>query len=238
MATNNAVNSNLSGTTGSGNFVGSTSPAITTPSITTSLKDTNGNTWIGQTATGSAVNYVNVTDNSTTNPPIIAASGSDTNITLQLNGKGTGGAAILGSSTNDSASSGYVGEYISQFTASGSAVSLTSGSAANIAQITISAGDWDVWGSIYTLAASGTVTTSVFGQITTNSATFTFPPTQALPTSGFNNYSSSATQGFYLSVGQTRYSVSTNTTIYLVCTSGFSVSTLSAFGNIAARRAR
>lgn len=33
MTTNNSVNSTLSGTTGSGNFVGSTSPAITTPDL-------------------------------------------------------------------------------------------------------------------------------------------------------------------------------------------------------------
>lgn len=35
MATNNAVNSPLSGTTGTGNFVGSTSPTLTTPNIGT-----------------------------------------------------------------------------------------------------------------------------------------------------------------------------------------------------------
>jgi hypothetical protein len=35
MATNNAVNSGLSGTTGTGNFVGSTSPTLITPAIGT-----------------------------------------------------------------------------------------------------------------------------------------------------------------------------------------------------------
>ena len=43
MATNDSVNSSLSGTTGTGNFVGNTSPTIVTPKIN-SVLDTNGNT--------------------------------------------------------------------------------------------------------------------------------------------------------------------------------------------------
>lgn len=39
--------------------------------------------------TASAVNYVQVTGNTTTNPPIISAQGSDTNIALRLYSKGT-----------------------------------------------------------------------------------------------------------------------------------------------------
>jgi hypothetical protein len=59
MATNNAVNVGLSGTTGSGSFVGSTSPTLTTPNIgsatATSLTVTNGtsNTFLNVTAAGS-----------------------------------------------------------------------------------------------------------------------------------------------------------------------------------------
>lgn len=54
------------------------------------LHDTNGNTWLGQTATGSAVNYVNVTNAAASGNPIVEPAGTDTNISLLLRGKGTG----------------------------------------------------------------------------------------------------------------------------------------------------
>ena len=60
------------------------------PSFSTSILDANGLTWIGQTPTATAVNYINITNNSTTNAPIIAAAGSDTNIDLNLASQGSG----------------------------------------------------------------------------------------------------------------------------------------------------
>lgn len=66
------------------------SPVITTPEIITSLNDTNGNTLLGVTATSSAVNYANIANAATGNPPVISALGSDSNVDLQTKGKGTG----------------------------------------------------------------------------------------------------------------------------------------------------
>lgn len=81
----------FSSTTGSGNqVVLASSPTITTPNIATGIEDSNSNTIIGLTTTGSAVNSINVADSSTTNPPVISAIGSDTNIGITLTPKGSG----------------------------------------------------------------------------------------------------------------------------------------------------
>lgn len=54
------------------------------------LCDANGNTWVGQTANASAVNYILVGNAITASNPTLCAAGSDSNIDLQLMGKGTG----------------------------------------------------------------------------------------------------------------------------------------------------
>lgn len=69
---------------------------LTTPKITTGLKDANGATWIGQTATTSAVNYVNNTNAATGGSPVIAAAGSDAAVNLNLRGKGLAKTVTIG----------------------------------------------------------------------------------------------------------------------------------------------
>jgi hypothetical protein len=70
---------------------------ITTPRITTGLLDTNGNEIVLFTATGSAVNEITITNAAATGTPSIAATGTDTNISLNLVSKGTGVVNINGS---------------------------------------------------------------------------------------------------------------------------------------------
>lgn len=67
-----------------------TSQVLVTPKITTSINDANGNEIIKTPATTSAVNEVTVTNAATGTKPQIAATGGDTNIDLDLRGKGTG----------------------------------------------------------------------------------------------------------------------------------------------------
>lgn len=54
------------------------------------LTDANGNEWIKQTATASAVNELTVANAATTKPVILSATGGDTNVDIRLAGKGTG----------------------------------------------------------------------------------------------------------------------------------------------------
>lgn len=63
---------------------------LTTPKITTSINDANGNEVIKTPATSSAVNEITVTNAATGNAVQLSATGDDTNIDLTLAGKGTG----------------------------------------------------------------------------------------------------------------------------------------------------
>lgn len=54
------------------------------------LKDENGNEWLEPTATASAVNHVKITNAAASGRPKIEATGSDTNIGLEIVPKGTG----------------------------------------------------------------------------------------------------------------------------------------------------
>jgi hypothetical protein len=67
------------------------------------LNDTNGNSSVLTGTTASAVNQVTVTDAATGNAPKIAATGSDTNISLNLAAKGAGSVQINGTNLAPSA---------------------------------------------------------------------------------------------------------------------------------------
>ena len=67
-----------------------TAPSITSPKIVTAINDTNGATLVSLTATASAVNAYTYANAATGGKPTFTASGTDTNITFQINGKGTG----------------------------------------------------------------------------------------------------------------------------------------------------
>lgn len=67
-----------------------TNKTITSPKIGVAILDTNGNEVIETPATASAVNQLEVVNSATGNPVQINAKGDDTNIDLNLGGKGTG----------------------------------------------------------------------------------------------------------------------------------------------------
>lgn len=146
----------------------------------------------------------------------------------------TGG--IVGVTTNSSASAGQVGEYIFSQVLSASAVPLTLAVAANVTSISLTAGDWDVWGGVTLKPAGTTVTSQFVGWINTVSAT---QPT--LPNNGaFVNMFLPSTAGIdpTLPVGMTRLSLASTTTVYLTADALFSVSTNAVYGFIGARRVR
>lgn len=73
-----------------------TNKTLTSPRIGTSILDTNGNELMLLTATGSAVNEITLANAAASGTPSITSSGNDTNINLNLRGKGTGRVSILG----------------------------------------------------------------------------------------------------------------------------------------------
>jgi hypothetical protein len=67
---------------------------------------------------------------------------------------------IPGTATNDDAAAGKLGEIISSNIVVGSAVSLTTNTPANITSLSLTAGDWDVWGLMNSSEGSGTTLVS------------------------------------------------------------------------------
>lgn len=186
---------------------------LTTVSATSLYGTLNGN------VTGNLTG--NVTGNVTATT-VSAATVSPTNIT--------------GTATNDNAAAGSIGELISSNISSGAAVSLSTGVAKNITSISLAAGDWDVWGGIGFIPAGSTAISLYAGGINTATGTLpTFPAggaafLMAAP------WTAGISQGF--NCGMTRISVAATTTVFLVAQANFSVSTMTAYGFIGARRRR
>ena len=142
-------------------------------------------------------------------------------------------ASLGGTTTNDNAESGRIGEYISANVAAGSAVSLASNVAKNVTSISLTAGDWDVSGNVaFTISSS---CNNVQSWISTTSASRPAPPNGG----AFNEIAGpSSVTGTTLPTGTTRLSLSGTTTVYLSTIVLFSTGTVSAYGFIGARRAR
>lgn len=108
----------MSGATGSGSFVGSNSPTITTPQIA-QINDTNGNEIILLTPTASAVNFFSFNNKDTGHGPVFAVDGSDSNVGLHINVKGTG-TTIFGNGTINSFTINNVASAVNSITVSNS----------------------------------------------------------------------------------------------------------------------
>jgi hypothetical protein len=234
VATINAVGNGLSGATGTGNFVGANSPTITTPIIAT-IRDTAGLSMLTTSATASAVNNVQLTNSATLTPVIVSAVGTDTNININLQGKGTGGVGLKGITDGTNAASGYVGEIVDSGSQSGTYTVSTT--VYNVASISLTAGDWDVYGSCLMTPSTFNVN-NVSGGINSTSAT--------IPANGL-------TSQFYVAIDGptitglgaisnkcfTRISISSTTTVYLCSQSTWTGGSAPTFvGQIYARRAR
>lgn len=145
---------------------------------------------------------------------------------------------IVGTTTTSSANAGSVGEFISSTVVLGSAVALTTNTLANMTSISLTPGDWDVSCQMYFLPASTTSVVSGINSISTTSATGDYTPGNF----GEQAYSSSGTVlsglNFNVNAGPRRISISSTTTVYAVALASFTISTMSVYGIIRARRIR
>ena len=140
---------------------------------------------------------------------------------------------IKGTTTNNSANAGSVGEYVLSNIASSTPVSLTSATAKNVTSIILTAGDWDIDGTVHFIYGATTNITSLFGGAsiisnTIDSYTFSHRCAPFVP--------GSAPMGY--TIPPRRLSIASTTVVYLVAVAGFTVSTCSAYGYIQARRIR
>lgn len=148
---------------------------------------------------------------------------------------------LIGTTTNDSAAAGILGEFKTTTVAVGSTVALSTATAKDIMTLALTPGDWDVDGALDFILTGTTATLFRIGV----SLTADTMPTQAggsgigtdpLATIPLLTTALSAT--FIHRVGTVRVSLAATTTLHLVGEGTFSAGTLSAYGTIRARRVR
>lgn len=249
MAVINQVGNSLTGQTGTGNFAGSDSPEFTTQIETPVIVSPTSTDLQVNPASGQAID-MNITGGAgwtvdftgagdwvvTMGSGDITFNGDLTVDQIAFDDYSTGG--IVGTATNDDAPTGYVGEFVSSAVAGGSAVGLSSGTPANVTSISLTAGDWDVWGNVgFTGTASGV--SLHFGAVSTTSAGAPSPNTIS---GSQSNQRATAAYGAIpspiIATGTARVSISTTTTVYLIARAGFSSGTSAGYGKICARRVR
>ena len=214
----------------SGGTINSTSVGATTPStgaFTTLSTTGNANLSAMQsssvTITGGSINStaIGATTASTGKFTALQATGAFTPSTTS---------GIVGTTLGDNATAGSVGEFISSTSTS---TGITSATVTNITSITLSPGDWDVFGHILFSTAAGTTATVFLSAI--NSASATLP---AAPLYTQHVVSVPANSAYSEQPPMTRFNISGATTIFLVGEAVFSGGTCSTQGILYARRRR
>lgn len=143
---------------------------------------------------------------------------------------------IVGTTTNNSANAGSVGEFVTSTVATGASVTLATGVTSNVTSVSLTAGDWDCSGAVDFTFGATTSYTNLVGGVSTTTGTlggqdtkFDFETPAAVPTAG-------ADATFPLPI--VRELLSGTTTVFLVAQGAFTVSTLKAYGTIRCRRVR
>lgn len=245
------------GATGTGNFVFSTSPTLVTPALGTptsvTLTSATGlpiSTGVSGLAAGiatylgapsSANLRASMTDEtgtglvvfSTTPTLVTPVLGAATATTI--NGATVSPGHHSGEPSSGNALAGEIGEFVTAVTTT---TGITTGTQTNITSISLTAGDWDVYGEISYSPAATTSFTDMYASISLTSATLdqtTFNyarysvASAGVVTAGLNNV---------VRAGPRRVSIASTTTVFLVGFTDFTVSTMSTIGGLRARRVR
>ena len=148
--------------------------------------------------------------------------------------------AVQGTTTNDNAAAGDVGEYIE---GSASAVSLTTATLANVTSISLTAGDWSLASSLFTNAGTSTTVSLIEWAISKTSASLP-GLTDGIPVSGqFQTFErangTTVNDDKALPIPTIRVLLASTTTIYLVVRETFASGTgVTANGWLGATRIR
>lgn len=143
---------------------------------------------------------------------------------------------IPGVVTNDSASAGNIGEYLSTALASSAAIVVANNSATTVTALPLAAGDYDVWGQMIARSGALTVVTLLTAGINSTAAQ------PGLTSGGIAQIGLGAgltgIGDTTVNVGPQRLSLAAAGTAFMMATMLFSVSTASVFGILQARRRR
>jgi len=140
-------------------------------------------------------------------------------------------AGIVGTTTNNNANAGSIGEY-SEVTSG--AIGLTTATSTNITSLSLTAGDWDVYGNVFFLTSAGDTATAVIVGLNTTSAT--------LPAVPLYNHSGNVSippgTGVTCDSTTRRFSLASTTTVFLIANATHSGGTITGTGILRARRVR
>ena len=141
-----------------------------------------------------------------------------------------GAASSTGVTDGTDAATGQVGEYLS---AQSTAAAITTATPANLAAISLTAGDWDIQGLSEFIGGTGCIPTLLRSEISVSSASFAGFGQGTLLNGSFGTATTNRQ-----STNTVRISLTATTTVYLVGQSNFSGGTMTARGLIRARRIR
>lgn len=156
---------------------------------------------------------------------------------LQVSGVTVSRGQYPGESTTGSATAGNIGQYIESVIATGSSVSLVTGTAKNLTSISLTAGDWDVQ-CVFEFDGNAATTLAYLGgslSLTTDTSDFTSGR------SVFVVYPAgtlAAITPIGFATGSLRFSLSGTTTVFGVAQASFAVNTMKVYGILKARRMR
>lgn len=129
-----------------------------------------------------------------------------------------------------------VGTVVSSTVLVGSAVSLTSGASKTITSVSLAPGEWDIFATIASSPAGTTTTSQIQAAIGDVDNTLPTPPNGG----AYMSLTTALAAGvaFIGPVGYRALSLNTPTVYYLIANASFAVSTMSAYGYLAARRVK
>ena len=144
-------------------------------------------------------------------------------------------AGIVGTTTNNNAAAGSVGEFINSAVPNNT-VTLTSGTPTNVTSISLTPGDWDVWGEVWFLIGTGAATAIQTGISMTSATVPTQPTPNGSRTAFYGTMAASSIQD--VAGLKCRISIAATTTVYLIAYAAFPSGTTTCGGSISARRRR
>lgn len=230
--------------TGTGAYVLASSPTLTTPTIGAATATSVNKVTITAPASSAIITIANGKTATVSNT--LTFTGTDSS-SIAFGAGGTIGSVgyatvgqIPGETSTGSATAGNVGERKDSSVVFGSAVSLTNNTPLTVTSITLTAGDWEVSGVVALLAGATTNVTYVIGSINTTTNVLDSATPGRFSNTVFSSAGIVPPNGvaFTQTLAATRFSVSTNTAVFLVAQGGFTVSTLVAYGEIHAVRIR